>query len=76
MVTFDKHRITLQCQKPEFIDDFIKKNEAMYGKIEVIKREGCVAVMRYVDGHGYIAARQSERWSNKRCELSKQKKEW
>lgn len=71
MVTFQNHVINLQFQSVSHIDYYIADHENRYGKIEVLQADGPNVVAKYADAHGYISARQSERWSKKRLDLHK-----
>jgi hypothetical protein len=76
MVTYEKHIINLSFQSVSHIDYYLSAQEERYGKMEILSIDGAKMIARYADHYGYIAARQSNRWSNKKIQLWKSNIEW
>lgn len=75
-VTFENHIINLQFQSVAHIETYMAEQESIYGKMKVLQTDGTKVVAKYADHYGYIAARQSDRWSKNKMDLLIQGKSW
>jgi hypothetical protein len=69
MITYDNHIINLAFQDSKTMSYYLNEHSNRYGKINILFSEGNKIIAKYADETGYIAARQSARWSKKKLNL-------